>query len=80
MICSRVSPTSWDIRLPQKKFDAHLSWCAELKLWMLDMFDARIRDPNKAYVGTEEIEGSSREPNWSDVYTPLFSTIKTLRK
>jgi hypothetical protein len=47
---------------------------------MLDMFDARIRDPNKAYVGTEEIEGSSREPNWSDVYTPLFSTIKTLRK
>ena len=80
IICSRVGPSAWDIRLPQKKFDAHLSWHADLKLWMLDMFDSRIRDANKAYVDTEEIEGSAKNVDWSDVCVSLLSTLKTLRK
>lgn len=80
IICTQVGPKQWDLRIPQKKFDAHLSWCSELKLWMLDMFDSRIRDPNKAYIGTEELEGSSRGPDWYSVYVPLFATLKTLRK
>jgi hypothetical protein len=67
----RVGEKAYDINC-SRHMDAHLHW--EDDVWVLDIFNSRIKDADKAHVESTRLEkgnGNIISPDWNEVFEQL---------